>query len=236
MKVKVWSWRDSIRQSNIHSTTKLVLYNLSIYMNEAGDGCFPSTKTQSNDTGLSERTICTHLQKACDSGFITKSVHGYSGQGWARNEYIASYPKGTEPNTKALNLMTKGTEPNDKKALKEVQSNSPSLNTPKNTPISIPSFIDNNIWNDWVEYRNEIKKPLKPSIVKAQVKKFVQWHDEGYDVNEIINTTISNGWTGLFEPKGKVNKNGKSSIGQQGNELLERIRAGEFGQNSNRDS
>lgn len=142
--MKVWSWRDYIRQGDLQSTTKLVLLNLSLYMNEMGDGCFPSTEQQAIDTGLSERSVCTHLQKAVDAGFLSKKVVGFSGQGWARNGYTASIPENNalkevqHVNEKALNLLPKGTEPNDIKALNEVQSNTP-VNTPINSPSSYGS-------------------------------------------------------------------------------------------------
>lgn len=122
--MKIWSWRHAIQKADLPSTTKLVLFNLSVHMNDAGESCYPSTGKQAQDTGLSERSVCTHLDKAADAGFIEKKRHGYGGQKWARNEYFATYPKGTEPDAKALNLFPKGTEPDDKKALNDVQSNS----------------------------------------------------------------------------------------------------------------
>lgn len=140
MFLQVWSWRHAIQKSSIPSTTKLVLFNLSVYMNDAGEGCYPSTQKQAEDTGLSERSICTHLDLAEQHGFISVKKHGYGGQKWARNEYFAQYPKGTEPDAKALNLTTKGTEPDDKKALKEVQSNSSEELSSNNSPL-LPPYV-----------------------------------------------------------------------------------------------
>lgn len=147
----VWSWRHAIQKSPLSSTTKLVLLNLSIHMNDLGEGCYPSTATQAADTGLSERSVCTHLDVAENAGFIRRKAHGYGGQKWARNEYFATWPvgvevgpKGTEggsvpstaaPVDKSVSNPSEGTEggsvrncegtePDDRKALKEVQSNS----------------------------------------------------------------------------------------------------------------
>jgi len=89
--------------------------------------------------------VCTHLGTAENEGWISRGLHGASGQGWKRSEYAARIPpkalkevqqvgaegdsvpppKGTEPHAE-------GTEPNDKKALKEVQSSS-SYNSRKNS-------------------------------------------------------------------------------------------------------
>lgn len=136
-----WSWGQAIQAADIQPTTKLILFNLAVHMNGIGEGCYPSTKKQAADTGLSERCVCTHLELACQAGFLKKQAHGYSGQGWKRNEYIACFPeskKGTEPDDKleqkALNLTTEGTERSDKKALNVVQSNLPE-NKPENKPV-----------------------------------------------------------------------------------------------------
>ena len=133
---KVWSWRHAVQQSEIQSTTKLVLLNLSIYMNELGQDCFPSTKRQAKDTSLSEKAVCEHLDKAESFGFIKRSKHGFSGQGWSRNQYTAMYPEGTylrsAPEEKALTLTEEGTYPDGEKALTVGKSNS-SLNSSKNS-------------------------------------------------------------------------------------------------------
>jgi len=137
--MKIWSWRHAIQKADLPSTTKLVLFNLSVYMNERGDGCYPTTETQAKDTGLSERAVCKHIKAAEDAGYLIKKKHGFSGQGWSRNEYKASVPKiikkGTELGSvrKAIKKSKKaltegkceGTDPNDKKALTEGQSNTP---------------------------------------------------------------------------------------------------------------
>lgn len=94
--------------------------------------CFPSTKLTAERTRLTERSVCTHLDKAVVGGWISRGRRqGASGQGWKRNEYRATTPKalkevqhlahkGTEGGSAR---SAKGTEPYDGKALKEVQSN-----------------------------------------------------------------------------------------------------------------
>ncbi len=139
--MKVWSWQQAIQEAELESTTKLVLFNLSIYMNLRGQNCFPSTKTQATDCSLSERAICTHLDKAEIAGYIKTKVHGYSGQKWKRHEYYPTVPggvlgfasddsKGLEGYEAAERDALIGTEPDDIKVLKDVQSN-----LPENIPL-----------------------------------------------------------------------------------------------------
>jgi hypothetical protein len=127
----LFEWRAAI--VSIHGpgpTTRHVLLTLSLHMDVNGDSCFPATRRLKDETGLSERTICTHLEKAEKDGWIKKMIQGLSGQGWKRHCYTPIIPakvlkevqhlnqKGTEGGSARLN---KGTEPNGKKALKEVQ-------------------------------------------------------------------------------------------------------------------
>jgi hypothetical protein len=95
-------------------------------MDPNGGSCFPSTKMIAEKTGLSERTVCTHLENASKDGWLKKMTHGLTGQNWKRNKYQAVFPpkalkevqhQGTEPHAE-------GTESDDIKALKEVQSSS----------------------------------------------------------------------------------------------------------------
>ena len=67
------------------------------------------------------------------------------------------------------------------------------------TPIvPFPSWLDLPAWEAWVAYRRELRKPLKPSTVKLQIR-FLSVHQA--DHVEIIQTSIRNGWTGLFPLK-----------------------------------
>ncbi len=64
--------------------------------------------------------------------------------------------------------------------------------------IQLPGWLDKEAWNEWQQYRKEIKKKLTPITIKQQLK-FLEKNKS--DHIEIINTSISNGWTGLFPIK-----------------------------------
>lgn len=158
----LFNWRHCVVSSKLPATRRHVLLTLSMHMNEWGKSCFPSTKRLAYETGLSERSICTHLEAAASEGWIVKKQAQFRGQKWKANEYEAALPlhaevidfddvltmKGTERGSapctgEALKEVqhvslegtepnAEGTEPNDKKALKEVQC-STSLSTSKST-------------------------------------------------------------------------------------------------------
>ena len=89
----VFSWRNAIQESDLEPTTRLVLFNLSLHMNEQGRSCYPTVDTQARETGLSRRAVITHLDRASDAGFIIKKPMGLAGQKWKNNQYIAAYPQ-----------------------------------------------------------------------------------------------------------------------------------------------
>lgn len=66
-----------------------------------------------------------------------------------------------------------------------------------------------NAWIEWEKYRAEKKQKLTPSSVKKQIA-FLGGRPEKEAI-EIINTSITNGWTGLFELKN--GRNGKAANG-----------------------
>jgi hypothetical protein len=133
---KLLSWRLAIQKTDLPATTRLVLLNLSIYMNGEGESCFPSTRRQAADTGLSERAVITHLDRAVQAGFLQKQPRGLRGSRWKAHEYKLLLPESAEPcsvlvsdnQTQAAEPYSvpqeDGAERGGGKALNEVQSNS----------------------------------------------------------------------------------------------------------------
>jgi hypothetical protein len=64
-------------------------------------------------------------------------------------------------------------------------------------PFETDAFAD--AWTRWIDYRKEMKKPLKPKTVEAQWAQFKVWGES--DSINAIDTSIANGWVGLFRPR-----------------------------------
>lgn len=92
--MEVWSWRQAILKSKLEATTKLVLLCLSTYMNDHGEGCYPSQERVAEDTSLTKRAVIVHIKKAIDAGWLKKDKRGLRGYRWDANEYRAAMPKG----------------------------------------------------------------------------------------------------------------------------------------------
>jgi hypothetical protein len=89
---KAWTWRHAFSQSDLAPTTKHLLHTLGMFMNELGEGCYPSVADLVRYSGLDKKTVMKHLATAREKGWISVSQHGYRGQRWKRQEYAACWP------------------------------------------------------------------------------------------------------------------------------------------------
>ncbi len=141
-------WLDLVEDtSSLPAPTRHLLLSLGRRMESDGTNCYPSTRTIAARTGMSERTVCTHLTLAEDEGWLKRSARGRgAGRAWRGHEYRPSVPpkvlkevqhvgaKGTEGGSARIH---EGTEPDDKKVLKEVQSSSS-----KSSPTTLEKIFE----------------------------------------------------------------------------------------------
>ncbi len=68
--------------------------------------------------------------------------------------------------------------------------------------VELPEWLSVSVWKSWVEYRRDLKKPIKSQQTVTQAINLLErCKCNGYQPEEIINQSIANGWQGLFEPK-----------------------------------
>lgn len=67
--------------------------------------------------------------------------------------------------------------------------------------VELPDWIEPSLWVSWVDYRQNIRKPIKsPQTVTQALRLLDRGRQMGYWPEEIINRSIANGWQGLFIP------------------------------------
>lgn len=64
--------------------------------------------------------------------------------------------------------------------------------------LPFPSRAFAEAWAGWLQYREELKKPVKPTSAKAQLQDMAVWGEE--KSIEAMHASIKNGWQGIFEP------------------------------------
>lgn len=66
----------------------------------------------------------------------------------------------------------------------------------------LPECVTSQLWSSWVSYRKDIKQPIKSQQTITQALKLLsRCHAKGHSPEDVVNNSIANGWTGLFEPK-----------------------------------
>ena len=78
---------------------------------------------------------------------------------------------------------------------------------PKKKPIELPPELDTEefrtSWNDWVEHRKQMRKPMTEICMSRQLAKLQKWANEygvGYAIASIEQSIERGGWQGLFDP------------------------------------
>lgn len=83
-------------------------------------------------------------------------------------------------------------------------------------PIQIPDWIPVDAWNDFVDSRKKLRKPLTQGAIKLAISTLSKLKAEGNDPKEVIEQSILSGYSGLFS----VNK-GKQSNTDQNRAVIE---------------
>ncbi len=76
-------------------------------------------------------------------------------------------------------------------------------------PEKLNTTAFSSTWAEWVTHRQELKKKLTPSTVSKQLAKLAAWGPT--KAIQAIENSISNGWSGLFDPDGRRSGNGATS-------------------------
>lgn len=234
-----FSWRQALLHSGLGPTTKHVLLTLGCHMNDAGESCYPSIARLCVETSLSKQSVITHLKLAEEAGWIEVEKHGFKGQRWARNEYKLAWPEQTKAvnlldhteGNKVVNLVIEGGQRGIQKAVKEVDT-STSYNSSKSTSIpadppkpqiELPPWLNPLDWKSFVDYRKEIKEPLKERGMRMAIKKLDRLRQQGHPPAAVIRQTVEsiNCWLDLFPVRNTTAtaKRAEADATQRGEEM-----------------
>ena len=74
----------------------------------------------------------------------------------------------------------------------------------KSITLELPEWLPENIWNDFVELRKFIKKPMTDRAKQLMLSNLQKIKDNGHDPILAINKSIANNWSDIYEPKSNV--------------------------------
>lgn len=65
----------------------------------------------------------------------------------------------------------------------------------------LPDWINLDVWHDYRDHRRAMRKKMTELAEKYFLRELQKLHKEGHDVNELMCTSIANGWSCLVRPK-----------------------------------
>lgn len=71
----------------------------------------------------------------------------------------------------------------------------------KKERLELPDWLSQEDWESFLEHRKSLKAPMSLIAQKRAITVLEKLRAKGFDVAEIINQSIINGWKGLFETK-----------------------------------
>lgn len=66
-------------------------------------------------------------------------------------------------------------------------------------PLALPDWLDSEVWGAFLKHRGS---KFTTNAQQIAIKRLSEYRAAGHDPSRIIETSIANGWKGLFEPKG----------------------------------
>ncbi len=206
--------------TSIKGNEKLLLLSMADFSNDDGV-CFPSYNTLVTKTSMNKGSVSKWLNSLEEKGKLLIANRKRKNGSNSSNKYLL-YPNETFDNldeedkeffSQSLKVILPiqslevvlgdGLEVKPAGSLEVKPAYEPPLQTTTEEPPLMG--VDKKAWDDWCKYRIEIKKKLTRLSKERQIA-FL--NDNLSTHKEIINQSIMNGWTGLFEIKNaKQNSN-----------------------------
>lgn len=216
--VKHLDWTGVILETDLPHYCKSLSMYLARFMNKDQDMAWPSLTRISNELNLSRPTVVKHLDILENHGWIIRD-RGNSGK---NTRYIIAFPKPIENKINDVPLTSKGDElvnevnqgskSHELEVVNEVNPNKP-LNKPiinQEGRAPPPPNLNLEAWQEFLDYRKEIKRTLNPRSQEKLLEKFIQLSQA--DQRRCVDYTIENGYQGLFpERLGESDKSRKSN-------------------------
>jgi len=195
----VWIHKDIWLAESLSLQEKVFLAEIDSLDNE--DGCFANNEYFAKFFGISKVRVSEVINSLVSKGYITSSIKQEEG-----NKRILK----TLANFSLRPSQTKDEDPRKVSFKHNNTISNTSINTISNSPQVevvplLPFGSDEflNAWKEWVEYRKQKKQKLTPKSIERQLKELGGRPEK--EAIAMIEQSIMNGWTGIFEIKKQFN-------------------------------
>ena len=222
------------------STTKLTLMALADFSDDEGY-CYPSYEVLAKKISKSKRTAIRAVEKLTELGFLQKEKRELN-DGTSRtnlykivseNERVTQTPPMMTNEKERVTSMTLPSDTDDTRVVTNVSLHSDKCVTPINITtnrtvsrtikepsknplppkgVSLPDFIDPNLWQEYLAYKKERREKLSSKGLQMKFSEWAKWDAEGIDVNACIREAMANEWQGVFKPKPTYGAKATSSM------------------------
>jgi hypothetical protein len=188
--------REVLLDADISASGKIIFAIIQSLDNDKG--CFASNEYIGNMLGLSESSVRASIGDLVKKNYIHRVINE-CGTRTIRTCSSASF---LPPQQKTSTPPPENNRPPaGKLAPYKTKDKHSNIDTKGLLLQPVPhSEAFGKVWNDWMQYRNERKKPLTPTTIKQQIE-FLSNLNEN-DATQSIILSIRNGWLGIFPPSG----------------------------------
>jgi hypothetical protein len=213
----VWIPAGVFQTQTISLTSKVVYGVVDALDNE--EGCFASNAYLSRHLGLSVRqlqAILSELEEAklirrvaCEGHRVIRTVEKVALQDALASTQVTRSEGDAENRMGGVKKTAGGGcgKPHTYSKDDNKEDRDTKDSAPWSSPLPFESEAFSKAWMSWIDYRKEIKKPIKESTMKAQWKEFQKWGEQKAII--AIEQSITHGWQGIFEPARSVGGNTK---------------------------
>lgn len=132
-----------------------------------------------------------------------------------RKQYMRNYQRQRRAVNKPVNKLTDGKQSQPiavgSRQYAEAEAKAERSKT-QVAALPLPPWLNAETWTAYVQTRPA--RARKPEALQGALKKLAAFRATGHDANEIVATSLANGWRGLFAPDGKRGA-GRQTIAEQ---------------------
>jgi hypothetical protein len=151
---------------------------------------FPKRRSHANYPILVNRYLVTF------GAYSGMTLNASATSDWRKPIYEARHEQGAEEGAQEGAQEGAGRAPIQEVRMKKEKKTTPAPET--GASILLPDWLPLSTWNDFLEMRKGIRKPLKGKAVELMLRKLAKLRDAGEDVRQVLEQSTLNSWQDVF--------------------------------------